>query len=78
MGVSEAFQVFSLSETDLVVGSSVFSLETFVLSSTDLHTLLVGNLLAAEDCAVGGCGAYVFLGEGAAGTGGAGGGFTDC
>lgn len=67
--------MFSLSETDLVVGSSVFSL---VLSSTDLHTLWVGNLLAAEDCAVGGCGAYVFFGEGAAGTGGAGGGFTDC
>lgn len=70
--------MFSLSETDLVVGSSVFSLETLVLSSTDLHTLLVGNLLDAEDCAVGGCGAYVFFGEGAAGTGGAGGGFTDC
>ena len=34
LGVSEAFQLFNLSETDLVVGSSVLSFGTLVLSPT--------------------------------------------
>lgn len=70
--------MFSFLEIDLVVGFLVFFLEIFVLLSIDLYILLVGNLLVVEDCVVGGCGVYVFLGEGVVRIGGVGGGFIDC
>lgn len=67
--------MFSFLEIDLVVGFLVFFL---VLLSIDLYILWVGNLLVVEDCVVGGCGVYVFFGEGVVGIGGVGGGFIDC
>jgi hypothetical protein len=88
LGVSVDFQLFSLSDTVLVVGSldpplcSVdLSSVTARVESADLLAVLFSNLLAP---AFGGWGAYFFFGEGmawvggAGGAGGAGGGFTVC